>query len=303
MTPRRASVLVLALVATGCLPRGVPSPPDAGTDCGFAGGAETRFFVVSTLATAAVDPAGNVAGMNLDDHRTVSMADPMGCGFVDRQSGPPDDISGVDNQLGPILTGSLDISGALQEDIDAGRVLLLVEVSGIDSYTCDAEVTVSVYAGRLPPGVAPLAHEADGRLGGGQTFDVDRRSLGADGAPLARATGRIANGRVVAAPFELALPMRVGSNEAVAHLHHGELRFDLPAAGGIDRGVLGASMSVTEAVEVGTALFELDVTPTIHTIIAAQADLEPDATGVCQALSIGFTLTGVPAVRGATVTP
>ncbi len=306
-----ALVALAALVVTGCLTRGEPRDggTDAGTDCGFAATPATRYFVISTLAAAAGDPTGDpsvVAGLDVDGYRTVSRSDPMGCGFVDFRSGPPDDIAGVDNQLGPILVGvagSWDINVALQEDIDAGRLLLLVEVSEVDSDTCSPVVTVSVLLGRLPPGVTMPALGGDGRLAVGQMFDVQSSSLGADGTAVARASGRIAGGRVIAGPFELTFPMRFPTMVAVAHVHRAELRFDRSASGRIERGVLGGRMQLTEAVNLGVALLGADYEPTIYTVLAGQADLEPDRTGVCQALSIGFVLAGVPALRGTTVGP
>ncbi len=310
-------IIASSLAAVGCGDddgmtggdSGMPPPGDGGAS-------ESRVFVINTLDVGQADPAGDpniVPGFDLDMHNTTSMSDPMGCGFIDYSSGSPDNIMGVDNNLGPILSGiagSVDIPGAIRDNINDGTVLILMEVTGINSFTNDDSIRLNLYRGVIVPRTGddpcmptPPMLGADMLLSPGQTFDVDRRSYMADGTtPLVSATGRIVNGRLQAGPTDFMLNIDVMSMPLTLNIRQSQIRFNITPSSGINTGLLGGALRVAEVVS-AVAVFAPDLEMTILTVLGGQADLEPDGMGVCQAVSIGLTYAGVPAVKGATVMP
>ena len=281
--------------------------PDGATADGGPSSGESRFFVLSVLEVGEADPAGDpniVPGFDVDMHNTTSMSDPIGCGFIDFTSPPPDDIPGVDNQLGPILAGvagTVDIPGAIRSNIMTGALIVLVEVTGIDSFTSDDSVQVNIYRGVLRPGVTAPMLGASGLLAPGQTFDIDARTVRADGAPATSTPGRIVGGRLRAGPTGISLDLDVMAMPFRLDIGNAQLRFNVAPTSGIDTGVLGGALQVTDVVTT-VAMYAPDLEMTIRTILSGQADLEADATGVCKAISIGLTFEGVSAVKGSVVT-
>lgn len=312
MSLRRMTLGLLiagSLAAVGCGDDDGATPTDGGSTPTDGGMAESRVYVLNTLDVGQADPAGDpniVPGFDLDMHNTTTMSDPMGCGFVDFTSGAPDNVMGVDNQLGPILAGiagSVDVPGAIRDNINDGTVLIIVEVTGINSFMNDDSITLNLYRGLLPPGVAMPMLGADMLLSPGQTFDVDTRSFMADGTtPLVRAGGRIVNGRLQAGPTDFMLNVDVMSMPLSLNIRNSQIRFNITASSGINTGILGGALRVSEVVS-AVAVFAPDLRMTIETILAGQADLEPDGMGVCQAVSLGLIFAGVPAVKGNTVMP
>jgi hypothetical protein len=71
---------------------------------------------------------------------------------------------GVDNalaMLAPTLDGLLmgdGLSGTIRDQIEAGKVLLILEVSDINSYVTDSSISVHAVLGQMPAGVACHAH-------------------------------------------------------------------------------------------------------------------------------------------------
>lgn len=312
MSLRRMTLGLLiasALAAVGCGDDDGSTPTDGGSTPADSGMSESRVYVLNTLDVGQADPVGDpniVPGFDLDMHNTTSMSDPMGCGFVDFTSGAPDNVMGVDNQLGPILAGiagSVDVPGAIRDNINDGTVLILMEVTGINSFMNDDSITLNLYRGLLPPGVTMPMLGADMLLSANQTFDLDRRSFLADGTtPLVSASGRIVNGRLQAGPTDFMLNVDVMSMPLSLNIRDSQIRFNITPMSGINTGILGGALRVTEVVS-AVAVFAPDLRMTIETILAGQADLEPDGTGACQAVSLGLIFAGVPATKGNTVMP
>src|SRR5688572_3697759 len=94
-----ACALVVGAALVGC---GGDDGGDGDGDPGM-----TYTYVVSRMVVGQADPAGDptiVPGFNLDG-RVSDDTDAMGCFHADFTSPPPDNESGVDNQLGPVLGG------------------------------------------------------------------------------------------------------------------------------------------------------------------------------------------------------
>lgn len=301
-----AGVALDAATAADASVDGSVRPDGARPDGGSASG-ESRVFVLSVLDVGQADPTGDpniVPGFDVDSHVTTSFSDPVGCGFVDFTSPPPDSIAGVDNQLGPILaglSGTVDLSTGVRDNIRTGALLVLVEVTGIDDFTTDDSVRVNVYRGLLRPGVTAPMLGTSGLLAAGQTFDVDSSSIRADGTAVTTTVGQIAGGRLRAGPTAVVLDLNLMGMPFRLDIGSAQIRFNVTPASGIDTGVLGGSLQVNDVVTT-VAAFAPDLEMTIRTILAGQADLEADSMGVCKALSIGLVFDGVPAVKGDVVT-
>jgi len=154
---------MMGLVTVGCggtvTPAGDSGPGDAGS-----GPAQTVTYVLGAIN--AETPAGSdptqAYGFNLDG----MVGGPAGtCFAVDDFTSPITGMTGVDNQLGGSLAGLLDgvlmgdgLNGTIRDQIEAGKVLLILEVSDINSFTADSSIMVHAVLGQMPAGAACQMH-------------------------------------------------------------------------------------------------------------------------------------------------
>ena len=292
-------------------PGGAPRPlciEQAGDCADGIGDGESNTYVLGVLNIGQADPAGDaniVPGFNLDGRVSDDM-DQYGCYHPDFTSPPPDNEQGVDNQLGPILSSvgsSLDIEGTIQDNIAMGKLLILVTVSGIDDYTNDPCVNVSLELGTMQDtGSETPMLDAMGHITAGQTINVDDRSVG-----LVESKGEIVNGRLNAGPVDVELNLPIMGMELSLNIRQALLRFNI-AADGIDNGLLGGSLDVDETVTAIVMVAPDSIPESLaRSILEGQADLQPtyDAEVMalaCQSVSIGLVYEGVPAIRGDEVT-
>jgi hypothetical protein len=310
-----ACVLVVAATLGACGDDGMVS--DAGSDTIMTvdsspmdtavpelceGGSE-YFFVASVLNVGQADPTGDpniVPGFNLDG-LVSDGTDAESCLHTDFTSPPPDNEPGVDNQLGPILDAvgsSLDIGGTIAENILEGSVLILMEVEHVDSTMNDGCVTLNLYLGQMPAGVAmPVDSDGDGIIDANQTFDIDPASLVA-GEPLISVQGQIVNGRLSAGPVDIELNLPVSGATLNLNIRTAQVRLSF-AGDNITAGVIGGGLNIVETVETIVAIDPDAIPESLATsVLEAQADLEIDDEGFCTAVSIGLVFEGVPAVKG-----
>jgi hypothetical protein len=152
---------------------------------------ETHVYVIGMIDTEADDPA-QAYGFNLDGMEGGAAGtcfDQMD--FVSPITG----ATGVDNQLAglaPTLDGLLGgdgVNGAIRDQIEAGKVLLMLEVSDINSYTNDSSVMVHAILGEVAPaGAACMAH-TDMASCGGDTANMCAWTAAAMGTGGTCATG------------------------------------------------------------------------------------------------------------------
>src|SRR5688500_9339783 len=90
---------VLSLAAVGC--GGDDGPGDGDDDCTTG---ETQFYWVDTFDLGYVEE-NRSPGFNLDGENSTEGGS-TGCGKMDYTS-PIDDVSGVDNQVGPIVESTV----------------------------------------------------------------------------------------------------------------------------------------------------------------------------------------------------
>lgn len=140
-------------LAVGCGGGGGDS--DAGGGGTDAGPGETRTYIIGAIDTEADGPSDtpdNAYGFDLDM---------MNGGPATSCTGEPDFTSsitgttGVDNQLAGLATtldgvlGGDGTNGAVRDQILAGKVLLILQVSDINSYTNDDSVMVHAILGQV----------------------------------------------------------------------------------------------------------------------------------------------------------
>lgn len=323
--------LALGFVVVGCSGRDAPPDVDAGVDAGStdaevdAGGVdagvddagvdagpvdagpltgESYFYVLDRLDVGAPDPDGDstiVPGFDLDGQDNRTMLDPSSCRVRDHTSPPPDDEGGVDNALGPILGANEERFGLrrnLELSVQAGTLLVLAQVRGVDDFVNDDRVELDILFGVLPEGAFAPQLEASGRFVPGQTFDVDARSL----EPMVTLPGRIVNGRLDAGPGTLSLTVPFGPEVITLGLDRVRIRFDITESA-LSRGVVGGALNVDETVEELAGIEGIDE-GAVRAFLPLVADLDRDAAaGRCTSVSIALVFDGASAIQGDVVTP
>jgi hypothetical protein len=298
-----SAISILGIVLVGCSEsrsRGGAGGPSVRIDSGVtstddAGGGTTgatHEYVMHVLNVGQADPAGSpdiVPGFNLDT-RVSDDTDPEGCFHPDFTSPPPDNDTGVDNQMGPILASlgsSVDVEGSIAMSIADGSLILLVRVSGVNDEASDESITVELWQGATATGGPPML-DATGRLAAGQSF-VATTMVGSWPGFISFGRARVATSDV---PF--VLPLDMGTLSIL--LRGGELRFDV-AASGLSRGVVGGALDVDETVSAIVAVAPDSIPESLaRSILEGQADLMPDVSGACQEVSMALTFDTVPAV-------
>lgn len=151
---------ITGVAMVGCGTSGGGS--DSGvTPMGDGGAPQTRAYVIGVIDTEA-DDISQAYGFNLDGMD----GGPAGSCFDQMDfTSPVTGTTGVDNQLAglaPTLDGLLGgdgVNGAIRDQIEAGKVLLILEVSDINSFTNDSSIMVHAVLGEVAPqGAACMAH-------------------------------------------------------------------------------------------------------------------------------------------------
>jgi len=268
----------------GCHPATDDSAP-ATPACDSPG--EDVIGVVNTLTFAHASEDGlTSSGFDLDGAVTAA-GDATGCGIADYLS--PDGAPGVDNGFAKILpalemTEASAVAGLIQDAIDSGALLFLFDVSGVDDRENDPCVQVSLMRGVGTPSLG-----TDGTLEWSQTFDVDpdREVYTVDAS--------IVDGRIVAAPLPIVIPVTVLGIPLEFALTNGSMQIDLHEDGS-STGVLGGSVDTDYILSIAEDnAVDDSVKALLESLLAVTADMAPDDAGVCQEISINFEYTGIPA--------
>ena len=286
---------------------------DAGVDTGTIPpacdpqGGESLYYVLDDFLVARPDPADPtvVAGENLDGLVSDDL-DGSGCFHPDFRSGAPDEIDGVDSQLGVLLV-DLGIDDDLEQDFDdaiaVGQFLVLLAVHDVGDRRNDDCVQVELVAGLLPSGVTAPTIEPSGRFSAGQRFDVDTTAMvpGSERPWIRFLNGSIQDGRIRASSestLDIGLPIR-GVADALLVRHHAvRIRLTITDSG-IEDGVIAARTDIDEIVQINEerltapALDFLDAA-FFRVILQTGADMNP-RDGRCESLSLSHLFQGVGA--------
>lgn len=242
---------------------------------------ETYVFLLHELFVI-YDDTGPDIGVNIDGAESSFLGTPPegGCAHDDYEGGVDNALARVG--LGGILRALGDPNELLQQSVDLGRLVLLVEISDADSLENDDHVNLRLIEGQ---GVGLVNRRPDGRAESGQTFrprpEVE---------PLL-GEGRIVDG-VLEGSFtgETLLPVALSQAEATLRLTQltGSVALD-GAQGG--RGVFGAVAGFEGFVELARGINEEDddgIATAIAPILQARADASRTESGACEGITMGI---------------
>lgn len=180
----------------------------------------------------------------------------------------------------------------LRREVHDGVLLVLLEITGVDSFENDPEVEVAIYAGRTLDGARPRL-TAESTDEGARVVADQRFETIAVIAPPAR--GDILVGRLRVRWPRVELPReRYGYPSSLLDV---ELRAGVCAHGLFD-GHMGGAATVDSLVEQAAEVAPVGSEATIRSILESIADLQPRRDRwECDRISVAYALEGVPAIR------
>lgn len=279
---------LLLLLAAGCSKSEDTGQDGVGSNSlGECGDPEAiQAYVVSGMSfTREID--GTLAGFDLDGIDSAA-GDAAGCGHADNVS--PDGTSGVDNAfaaLVPVLEsiGAGAVEGLIEDAINSGELLLLMELHALDAQDADECVDLTLYRGTGTPLIG-----TDGEMQIDQTFAVDTSrpsSSASDGA--------VAGGTFEIRDVEIALPVQILDEFLEFDLAGGAIRFTWNEDGTVSGELAGGVSVASLSTQIGNISDIGGLQDVVPPLIEGAADLWPDESGACTHLSIGFDFTARPA--------
>lgn len=239
----------------------------------------TQVAVITEMWFARIND-GESWGADLDQGGTA-------CGVEDLTD--PEGNGGIDNGFGALLPALELTEGAaievyIQNLINSGEILILVEMEDVDDPHEDACVHVNLLRGLGEPTVG-----TDKIIESGQTFDRDLD------LPLSRTEGQsIVDGSLVATPLEFSLPFTIFDVNLTFNLHESTLRFD-QGVEGHHTGYLAGGLFTEEITSFVEGRDDIGIADLVVTMVEGRADLWPDESGVCQGISVVFEYKAKPA--------
>lgn len=287
----RALLLATALLA-GCDDTefgvghgGTGDDADQFGECGDPDAAHT--ILMTTLSFTVPDETGAINGFDLDGIESAE-GDPQGCGHADKSA--PDGTTGIDSAfsaLVPVLEsiGASAVEGLIQAAIDSGELLIMVEVDHLDSWTTDECVTASLHRGVGIPVIG-----TDGTILVDQTFGLD------DSVPSTSSDDAwVEDGAVEVRDITITLPVQILDVFLEFEVEGGSIHAELADDGTVSGHFAGGVPVEQITTQIGAIGDIGDLAEVVPNLIAAAADLYPDADGNCTAMSMGFDFTGKPA--------
>ncbi|MEZ4321368.1 MAG: hypothetical protein R3F61_28095 [Myxococcota bacterium] len=204
----------------------------------------------------------------------------------------PEGTESVDNAFAALLpalelTEARTMEDIIADSIRSGRLLLLIDLDDLDQDADDACVDVTLQRGS---GVPMLGN--DGEVLPGQTFDLDL-----DVPPSRVESATLSNHRVTASPLELTLPIQIFEYEFDFSLSDAVLQVTMEEDGRM-HGLLAGGLSIQSVLDVASNPdVDPSLLPLIEGLLPLFADLEPDANGECQKLSMTFEFEAIDAFR------
>lgn len=256
--------------------------------CGEESGGETHVILISEMRMIlGEEEDGSLRGMDLDD-RVDDVASPETCNKVDGVA--PDGTPGIDNQfsiLGGLVVSQLggNADALIQSSINDGRLLILLELLGVDSLENDGNVTVLVHVGSGPVNVG-----TNGRPEPGQSFDISEMS-----APIEVRNARIVDGRIDIHPFDINVNVDILQAMFYLTLLESRIQLDLREDGS-GSGMLGAGVDSDMVVDIiANDEVLMPVLIPARAVLRGLGDMVPNEDGGCDRVSVGIEIDVVPA--------
>lgn len=267
-----------------------PPEPVMPTGCETNEESESQLYLLHGLDIARREPDTDIMpGFNVDG--CVTEADgPTGCGQMDWRYDVNRDGTleeGIDNQLSTIAA-TLDPFIDLQEAVDEGHTLLLIQLSGLDDLENDPCVDVTMVTGSLPPD-AELAHEGD-RLAPDQAFVLDTAT------PIVSTQGVLTEGRLLLGPTDLTLDLNVAGESLAFPIDPAWMTFSVSETS-LEWGILGGGTNLDDLIAAVVAILPDDVDPEVaREFLEPLTDLRPDENNEnCSAISLAMVFEAVTA--------
>ena len=244
---------------------------------------ETIVGIISSITHARRND-GVVWGLDIDGVNSAS-SDPTGCYKEDLVD--PNGNVGIDNAFSALIpaldsTEAVALESLVQQSINNGNLLLMVEISGVDSWQNDDCVDVSVWRGSGTPLVG-----TDGKLMTHQSFFKDTEM------PNSHIEGmKIVDGRLVATPLNVELPVQVLDEKLSFEMSNGGIHIDLTEDGFMS-GFFTGAIPINTLTDI-TTLPDVNLPEFVQDLVASAADLYPQDDGTCSAISVAFEYTAIP---------
>jgi hypothetical protein len=241
---------------------------------------KTQVAIITEMRFARIDDAGVTWGANLDEST-------LGCGvddYVDPEGG-----TGIDNSFGTLipileLTEAAAIEVYIQDLINRGEVLIMLEMEDIDDLQDDSCVNVNLLRGLGEPTVG-----TDRIIESGQTFDRNMN------LPQSRTEAQeLQGGTLLASPLQVELPFNIFDIALDFTLHSSTLRFN-QGVDGHHQGYIAGGLYINEIIDFVSGRDDIDIGDLVIDLVESRADLWPDDTGQCQGISVVFEFEAKPA--------
>lgn len=226
-----------------------------------------------------IDGIDVAEGLNLDGVDS-DRSDLASCARRDFVS--PEGVPGVDNQFAFLYDAVVEffqdgtVEGIVRGSINEGRLLIMLEVEGVDSYENDDSVMVSIFLGEGAPDVG-----VDELIVPAQTFD--RRA----DAQVSTFPGRIEDGVLTAGPINTTIPMAFFNVFFDLDLHDGMLQAEVNDRGewtGLLSGGVPAE-TILGVARRSDMLQEIQVGDIVESILPRYLDMGVNDEGRCTQLS------------------
>ena len=257
--------------------------------------ADTYALEPACVGTCLADdePAACVSACLEDAGVSTACASTLGelslsCGHGDFVS--PEGNAGVDNQMAMVWAMAANLVGEaivalLQDGINEGRMLVMLELGGVDDLVNDDDVTVTLYRSTD----VPIVNVA-GFLVPDQTYQTDPTF------PVATFEGaQIVDGHVKAGPFDLSFPIQAFNADFLVGLQDGYVEFDIDEEGRFS-GHMGGIMDVHDVMGNMLQTNAAQEAELIYPIVEDLADINRTEEG-CTHLSAALRFQGVTGFR------
>jgi hypothetical protein len=257
---------------------------DSATDVGVCATGDTIVSVISSI-THARREEGVVWGFDIDGMTSIN-TDPNGCYKEDLID--PNGNTGIDNAFSALIpalesTEAVALESLVQQSINNGNLLLMVEISGVDNWQNDDCVDVSIWRGQGTPLIG-----TDGSLMLHQSFFKDTT------LPNSHIDGmQIVDGKLEARPMNVELPVQVLDESLNFKLTEGGLYIELTEDGHMS-GFFTGALPIQTLTDI-TTLPDVNLPEIVQNLVASAADLYPQEDGTCSAISVVFEYNAIPA--------
>ena len=257
---------------------------DSATDVGVCATGDTIVGVISSITHARRED-GVVWGFDIDGMNSIN-TDPNGCYKEDLSD--PNGNTGIDNAFSALIpalesTEAVALESLVQQSINNGNLLLMVEISGVDNWQNDDCVDVSIWRGQGTPLIG-----TDGSLMLHQSFFKDTT------LPNSHIDGmQIVDGKLEARPMNVELPVQVLDESLNFKLTEGGIYIELTEDGHMS-GFFTGALPIQTLTDI-TTLPDVNLPDIVQDLVASAADLYPQEDGTCSAISVAFEYNAIPA--------